>query len=54
MTNLALDRIASVSNSNEDFIPNDLIDFKEYFDDFIGVTKASDENLIKMPITSKI
>ena len=37
--NVALDRIVSIEQSNETFIPNTDIDFSEYFDDVIGVTK---------------
>jgi predicted DNA-binding transcriptional regulator YafY len=42
LTNLALDRINSIENSKEAYIPNTSFDFDEYFEDFIGVTKSGD------------
>jgi len=38
LTNKALDRIVKFSRANTSFIPNNDIDFKEYFKDVIGVT----------------
>lgn len=38
ITNKALDRIVKFSRANVDFIPNETIDFKEYFNDIVGVT----------------
>ncbi len=42
LTNLALDRIVDIQESNELFVENKEIDFEDYFDDFIGVTKTGD------------
>jgi predicted DNA-binding transcriptional regulator YafY len=38
ITNLPLDRIFSVYESNNKYVPNDSIDFDEYFEDAIGVS----------------
>jgi predicted DNA-binding transcriptional regulator YafY len=38
ITNIALDRISSISNSKTPFVPNTEIDFQEFFDDVIGVS----------------
>ena len=38
ITNKALDRIVKFSRANVNFIPNQIIDFTEYFNDVIGVT----------------
>lgn len=38
ITNLALDRIEQISNSNVRYIENNEIDFGEYFEDVVGVT----------------
>jgi len=40
--NLALDRIISINESTEDFHFNREIDWNEYFEDIIGVTKPED------------
>ncbi len=42
ITNIALDRIKSISPSNVAYIENETIDFEEYFDDVIGVTIKPD------------
>ena len=36
---LALDRMESMQDSSRHFIPNDRIDFREYFEDLVGVTR---------------
>ena len=50
ITNKALDRIVKFSRANVSFIPNESIDFNEYFNDIIGVTIPEDhpeiENII--------
>jgi len=38
ITNLPLDRIFSINESNNKYVPNDSIDFDEYFEDVIGVS----------------
>jgi predicted DNA-binding transcriptional regulator YafY len=40
--NLAIDRIMDITESSEKYIPNTEIDWSEYFDDIIGVTKPVD------------
>lgn len=40
--NLAIDRIIDINESSEKYIPNTKIDWSEYFDDIIGVTKPVD------------
>jgi predicted DNA-binding transcriptional regulator YafY len=40
--NLAIDRIMDITESSEKYIPNTEIDWSEYFDDIIGVTKPLD------------
>jgi predicted DNA-binding transcriptional regulator YafY len=40
--NLALDRIEDISEVKEEYKPNTEIDWTEYFDDIIGVTKTID------------
>ena len=43
--NLAIDRIMDITESSEKYIPNTEIDWSEYFDDIIGVTKPQEANL---------
>lgn len=43
--NLALDRIESIQETAIEYIKNDQIDWIEYFDDIIGVTKPVDSKL---------
>lgn len=43
--NVAIDRILSVSSSSTVFIPNEGIDWKDYFSDMIGVSKTENANL---------
>jgi len=43
--NLAIDRIIDITESSEKYIPNTEIDWSEYFDDIIGVTKPQEANL---------
>jgi predicted DNA-binding transcriptional regulator YafY len=38
ITNLSLDRIFSIDECNNKYVPNDSIDFDEYFEDVIGVS----------------
>jgi predicted DNA-binding transcriptional regulator YafY len=48
LTNLALDRIKSIEHHSEKFDGTELVNFEEYFDDFIGVTKPQNEKLTKV------
>ncbi len=48
--NLPLDRIENIEISDDDFIPNTEIDFVEYFDDIVGVTKRSDAEFTKIEL----
>lgn len=40
--NLALDRITSIEENRKKYLPNETIDFNEYFEDIIGVTLSND------------
>ena len=46
--NLALDRIISISECKEKYHTNDQIDWEEYFEDMIGVTKPDNEQPVKV------
>lgn len=46
--NLALDRIQGIEESRVAYIPNEEIDFDEYFDDVIGVSVNNDEPIQKV------
>ena len=46
--NLALDRISSIRELNTRYQPNLSIDWQEYFEDMIGVTKTSDSKVEKV------
>lgn len=48
ITNLALDRIASIDESKQAYIPNTTINFSEYFEDVIGVTLDKEAKLEKI------
>jgi predicted DNA-binding transcriptional regulator YafY len=50
ITNLALDRIATIGESKQAYIPNTSIDFREYFEDVIGVTVDKTANLEKIQL----
>lgn len=47
ITNLALDRIVEIKSVNKTYIPTD-IDFKEYFEDILGVTYDSNKEIHKV------
>lgn len=38
LSNIALDRISTVSDSNNEYIINEAIDFEDYFEDVVGVS----------------
>jgi predicted DNA-binding transcriptional regulator YafY len=42
--NLALDRIEAIEETNDKYLVNQTIDWEEYFEDVIGVTKPVDQN----------
>ncbi len=46
--NLSLDRIISISEVNETYSPNIQIDWNDYFDDLIGVTKPEGEKAVEV------
>ena len=46
--NLPLDRIKSISQSSEKYIENTTLDFKEYFEDIVGVSFSPNEKPIKI------
>ena len=49
--NIPLDRIKSVKKINKVFIINETIDFKEYFEDMIGVSRKSEDKPIKITLS---
>ncbi|WP_214225843.1 WYL domain-containing protein [Pedobacter sp. B4-66] len=49
--NLAVDRIISISRIDDCFVPNEEINWKEYFEDIVGVTKYDDANIEKITLT---
>lgn len=51
LSNLALDRIATVEISNTVFDNSKNTNFNEYFEDFIGVTKTED-NMVKIKLVA--
>ena len=48
--NLPLDRIKSISQSSEKYIENTTLDFKEYFEDIVGVSFTPNEKPIKIKL----
>ena len=48
LTNMALDRIVSIEVSKEPYIENGHIDFNEFFEDIIGVSKPIDIPVAKL------
>jgi predicted DNA-binding transcriptional regulator YafY len=54
LTNLALDRIKSIEQCSVEFDESQIIDFNEYFDDFVGVTKPLNTALIKVILKASI
>jgi predicted DNA-binding transcriptional regulator YafY len=43
--NVAIDRIVSIQTSDKKFIPNNTIDWQDYFSDMLGVSKPIDQKL---------
>ncbi|MCG8182760.1 helix-turn-helix transcriptional regulator [Tenacibaculum piscium] len=54
LMNLALDRIAILEQSSEAFDESQLVNFEEYFDDFIGVTKPSNAVLTHIRLKASL
>lgn len=50
LTNLALDRIKSIEHASLKFDASQMIDFEEFFEDVIGVTKPDDIALTKITL----
>lgn len=48
ITNIAIDRIISIKEARKPFIPNDLVDFEDFFDDLIGVSVPVDKEPVKV------
>lgn len=48
--NLPLDRIKSISQSSEKYIENTTLDFKEYFEDIVGVSFTPNEKPINIKL----
>lgn len=51
--NLALDRISSINELNKSYQPNRHIDWQEYFEDMIGVTKSTVASVEKVVLHFK-
>lgn len=51
--NLAIDRIVSVNEKNIKFIDSKTVDWNEYFEDIIGVTKPNDASVEKVRLNFK-
>lgn len=50
LTNLALDRIESIDLSTSEFLPNNLYNWVEYFDDMLGVSRPPNGVLTKFQL----
>lgn len=50
ITNIALDRVQSIKEDKKPYIANDLVDFKEFFDDVIGVSVPLGKEPVKVLI----
>lgn len=50
ITNIAIDRVLSIQETRKAFIPNDLVDFEDFFDDVIGVSVSPDKEPSKVLI----
>lgn len=50
LTNLALDRINEIQNSDVAYVDNEALDFDEYFEDIIGVSKEVDKAPVKIEL----
>jgi predicted DNA-binding transcriptional regulator YafY len=48
--NLPLDRIKSISQSSVKYLENKMLDFKEYFEDIVGVSFTPNEKPIKIKL----
>lgn len=51
--NLPIDRIKSISQSSEKYIENTTLDFKDYFEDIVGVSFTPNEKPIKILLKVK-
>lgn len=47
ISNLAIDRILTIAPTKIPYIPNDEIDFEEYFDDIVGVSLGNPEEPVE-------
>jgi predicted DNA-binding transcriptional regulator YafY len=56
LQNLALDRILAIKDSNLKFVPNEQIDFQEYFEDVIGVSinPSSKPEIVELEISKEL
>lgn len=56
LTNLALDRIKEIKDSEAAYLENGTLDFEEYFEDIVGVSKLADEKPLKIELyaTTKV
>lgn len=53
LTNLALDRIQHIAHASATYDTSEMVDFDDYFEDLIGVTKPSDAQVVKIELHAK-
>ncbi|MCC5917276.1 MAG: WYL domain-containing protein [Cryomorphaceae bacterium] len=53
ISNLALDRIKSLNTSNNKYIPNAFVDFRDFFEDVVGVTVNNEDNAHRVLLSVK-
>lgn len=54
LTNLALDRIKDIKNSEIEYFENSALDFDEYFEDIIGVSKLAEQKPTKIELHAAV
>ena len=54
LTNYALDRIKKIEQVSAKYDDSQIVNFDEYFDDFIGVSKTIDKELIKITLKATV
>ena len=56
IVNMALDRIRDIVPSKVKYIPNDEVDFTEYFEDVVGVSVPADQEavVVKIQVTDRL
>ncbi len=54
LTNYALDRIKEIEETSIKYDDSQIVNFDDFFDDFIGVSKTTDKELIKITLKASI